>query len=223
MLAESLERIRREIAAAARRAGRDPEAVRLVAVTKTVGVERIREALALGLHDFGENRVQEALPKVQLFPRERWHFIGHLQTNKVKKVVGSFVLIHSLDRYSLAEALQQEGEKRGCLVPALVQVNVSGERSKHGLAPEELADFLAALRDFPRIKVEGLMTMAPYTEDPEETRPVFRRLKELQQEAEARGMALPHLSMGMSNDFTVAVEEGATIVRIGSSLFGGAP
>ncbi|HOB87916.1 MAG TPA: alanine racemase, partial [Bacillota bacterium] len=97
------------------------------------------------------------------------------------------------------------------------------ERSKHGLAQEELADFLAALRDFPRIKVEGLMTMAPYTEDPEETRPVFRRLKELQQEAEARGMALPHLSMGMSNDFTVAVEEGATIVRIGSSLFGGAP
>jgi len=220
VLEDNLRRVRSEIAAAAMRAGRDPEDVRLVAVTKTVGVETVRRAVALGLEDFGENRVQGAREKLAAFPGLRWHFIGHLQSNKVKEVLAHFVLIHSLDSFSLAEALQQYGEKLQRDVAALVQVNVAGEESKYGLDPVELPDFLEALSRMPRIKVEGLMTMAPWVEDPEEVRPVFRRLRELRQNHRRPGMDLPHLSMGMTGDFAVAVEEGATLVRIGSAIFG---
>ncbi len=220
MLDENLQRIRKDITDAARRAGRDSGDVRLVAVTKTVGVEAVRRAAALGLEDFGENRLQEAGDKLRAFPHLRWHFIGHLQSNKVKDVLSDFFLIHSLDRFSLAEALQHWGEKLDRQAAALVQVNVSGEDSKYGLDPSELPDFLAALRECPQIKVEGLMTMAPWVEDPEEVRPVFRRLRELQQAHRRPEMMLTHLSMGMTGDYVVAVEEGATMVRIGSALFG---
>lgn len=220
MLAENLKRIRAEIAAAAGRAGRDPGTVRLVAVTKTVGCEQVRRAAALGLQDFGENRLQEAREKVETFPQLCWHFIGHLQTNKVKQVLAGFSLIHSLDRLSLAGALQRWGDNLEKEVTALVQVNVSGEESKFGLAPAELPDFLAALRDYPRIRVAGLMTMAPWVDHPEEARPFFRRLRELRRANAGPDLPLPHLSMGMTNDYTVAVEEGATMLRIGTALFG---
>lgn len=220
MLDDNLQRIRKEIFDAASRAGRDPQAVRLIAVTKTVGVEEVRQAAVMGLEEFGENRLQEARDKVDAFPGLRWHFIGHLQTNKVKDVMAGFSLIHSLDRFSLAEALQHWGEKLDRTTAVLVQVNVSGEESKYGLNPSELTDFLTALRGMPRIAVEGLMTMAPWVDDPEEVRPVFRRLRELQQAHRRPGMMLPHLSMGMTGDFAVAVEEGATMVRIGTALFG---
>ncbi len=220
MLEENLRQVKNNILAAARRAGRDPGKIRLVAVTKTVGVETVRQAAALGLEDFGENRLQEAREKVRLLPQLRWHFIGHLQTNKVRDVLRSFSLIHSLDRYSLAEALQRWGEKLDCRARVLVQVNISGEESKHGLDPQELPDFLEALHDLPRIVVLGLMTMAPWVDNPEEVRPVFRRLRELQQKHRRPEMTLPELSMGMTADYTVAVEEGATLVRVGTALFG---
>jgi PLP dependent protein len=220
MLDENLKRIREDIAAAAGRVGRDPGEVRLVAVTKTVGVDEVRRAAALGLNDFGENRLQEARDKVCAFPQLRWHFIGHLQTNKVKDVLANFSLIHSLDRFSLAEALQHWGEKLNRTAAVLIQVNVSGEESKYGLNPTELPDFLVSLREMPRITVEGLMTMAPWVDNAEEVRPFFRRLRELQQAHRRPEMLLPHLSMGMTGDFAVAVEEGATMVRIGTALFG---
>jgi len=220
MLEENLQQVKNNIQAAARRAGRDPGEVRLVAVTKTVGVDAVRQAAVLGLEDFGENRLQDAREKVRLLPHLRWHFIGHLQTNKVKDVLRSFCLIHSLDRYALAEALQKWGEKLDCQARVLVQVNVSGEESKYGLDPLELPDFLEALRDLPRLSVQGLMTMAPWVDNPEEARPVFRRLRELQQKLRRPEMMLPELSMGMTADYTVAVEEGATLVRVGTALFG---
>ncbi|HOA35133.1 MAG TPA: YggS family pyridoxal phosphate-dependent enzyme [Bacillota bacterium] len=220
MLKKNLRHIQMEIAAAARRAGRSPSGIRLVAVTKTVGPDEIREAAALGLRDFGENRLQEAKPKLQLFPELRWHFIGHLQTNKVKEVLNAFSLIHSLDRFSLARELQRRAERLDTEARCLVQLNISGEKSKFGLSEVELPDFLEAMHGFSRIKIEGLMTMAPYCDDPAETRPIFRRLRELQEACARPGMELKELSMGMTNDYTVAVEEGATLVRIGTALFG---
>lgn len=216
MLAENLNHIRGEIAQAAKRSGRTPDQIRIIAVTKTVDVEQVRAAAALGLHEFGENRFQEARDKVNALPGLTWHFIGHLQSNKVRDVINSFSLIHSLDRLSLAEAIQRWGERLDRHVSVLVQVNVSGEDSKYGVDPEGLPDFLAVLRDFDRIRVEGLMTMAPWVDDPEAVRPVFRRLRQLRD----AGGGGAELSMGMTNDYAVAIEEGATMVRIGSALFG---
>ncbi len=211
--------VKAQIAAAAEAVGRDPREVRLVAVTKTVGVEEVRQAVALGINDFGENRVQDAAPKVATLPEARWHFIGHLQSNKVKDVLPFYSLIHSLDRPSLAAALQSTAESLDKTVDVLVQVNVSGEESKFGLEPSALADFLGYLNSLERIRVCGLMTMAPFVDDPEAVRPVFRRLRELRDLYVTSGNGLNELSMGMTNDYKVAVEEGATIVRIGSALF----
>jgi len=211
--------VKAEIAAAAENAGRDPSVIKLVAVTKTVSVEEVRQALALGISDFGENRVQDAAPKVAALPEARWHFIGHLQSNKVKDVLPFYTLIHSLDRPSLAAALQNAAERFDKFVDVLVQVNVSGEDSKFGLEPSALADFLGYLNGLQRIRIHGLMTMAPFVDDPEEVRPVFHRLRELRDRYTTSGNGLQELSMGMTNDYKVAVEEGATIVRIGSALF----
>lgn len=211
--------VKAEIAAAAESAGRDPSAVRLVAVTKTVGLEVVRQAMALGIGDFGENRVQDAAPKVTALPEARWHFIGHLQSNKVKDVLPHYTLIHSLDRPSLAASLQSAAERFDKIADVLVQLNVSGEDSKFGLEPSALADFLGYVSGFKRIRIHGLMTMAPFVDDPEEVRPVFRRLRELRDLYATPGIGLQELSMGMTNDYKVAVEEGATIVRIGSALF----
>lgn len=220
MLANNLKEIQKKIDAAALRAGRSPSEIRLVAVTKTVGPDEIRRAAALGLRDFGENRLQEAKPKLQLFPELRWHFIGHLQTNKVKDVLKAFSLIHSLDRLSLARELERRAGRLDSEARCLVQINISGEKSKFGLEEAELGDFLEAMRDYSRIKIEGLMTMAPYHAEPAEARLLFRRLRRLQKIHARPGMKLKELSMGMTNDYTVAVEEGATMLRIGTALFG---
>ncbi|MGQ9778752.1 MAG: YggS family pyridoxal phosphate-dependent enzyme [Bacillota bacterium] len=228
-LAARWEKVKDRIAAAARRSGRNPAEVTVVAVTKTVPVETIRAAMALGLCDLGENRVQEALAKQAVLGREglRWHLIGTLQTNKAKRAVESFDLIHSLDRWELAEILARTAERLGRKVPVLLQVNVTGEATKHGIPPEEVFSFLARLLKWRDLLVpSGLMTMAPLTEDPETTRPVFRRLGELFRTARTEfglGVEWRWLSMGMSQDFEVAVEEGANLVRIGTAIFGARP
>jgi len=219
MLAEKYRKVIETINEAARRSNRDPGDIKLIAVTKTVGIEAVRQAFSLGINDFGENRVQDAAAKVAGLPEVRWHFIGHLQTNKVKNVVPAYSLIHSLDRLSLAEALQGYAEKLDREVEVLIQVNVSGESSKYGMQPEELPGFLSKISAFNCLKVRGLMTMAPFVDDPEEARPFFQKLRLLRDENAGTGFELKELSMGMTNDYTVAVEEGATMVRIGSALF----
>lgn len=218
------EAVQERIKAACERSQRDASKVQVVAVTKYVDMERTRQALDSGLHRLGESRVQEALPKWEaLGERGEWHFIGHLQRNKVKYVVGRFTYLHSLDRYSLAEELSRRCENTGNVIHCFLQVNVAGEDSKYGLAPAELSEFAREVVQLPGLKIEGLMTMAPHEEDPEMVRPVFRELKSLQeqlQKLEEPGLSLPHLSMGMSNDYVVAVEEGATCLRLGSTLVG---
>lgn len=198
--------------------------MKLVAITKYVDVARMQEAYALGIRDFGESRIQEALPKRAVLskPDLRWHFIGHLQTNKVKRVVEDFLLIHSVDSFKVAEALSREAAARGLVQPILVQVNTSEEPSKFGFSPETApTEVWRIVRELPGVSVRGLMTMAPRVEDPEAARPYFRRLRELRDMLENQGLdGLEHLSMGMSHDFAVAVEEGSTLIRIGSALFG---
>lgn len=218
-LESNYQKVKSAIASAAERVGRDPLSVQLVAVTKTVGIETVQAAFSLGMADFGENRVQDAVEKVTALPEANWHFIGHLQSNKVKDVLPSFKLIHSLDRRSLAVALQKWAEKMNLEVSVLIQVNVSGEKSKFGLAPEELPEYLKYLCTLDRIKPCGLMTMAPYVDHAEQVRPFFRHLRQLRDLHSEDLPGLRELSMGMTNDYQVAVEEGATIVRIGSAIF----
>ncbi|HEU4965535.1 MAG TPA: YggS family pyridoxal phosphate-dependent enzyme [Bacilli bacterium] len=217
-----LTEIEGRIAAACARAGRDPQEVRIVAVTKYVGVPETEALIVAGQTDLGENRLQVAQPKLDAITADvRWHYIGSLQTNKVKDVIGRFALLHSLDRLSLAKEIQKRALQQGITVPCLVQVNVSGEASKSGLAPDEVASFLKQVREMPQVNVRGYMTMAPLTDDPAATRDVFRGLRELRDKLLADGSApetAVELSMGMSGDFEVAVEEGATLVRIGSLL-----
>lgn len=219
MLAKNYQNVLQLIDEAAARSGRSSQEIKIIAVTKTVGPEKVREAIELGLTDFGENRVQDAAEKVATITGVRWHFIGHLQSNKVRDVLPAYCLIHSLDRISLAEALQRCAERLALEVEVLIQVNVSGEESKFGLAPEAVPDFISRLQQFDRLKIAGLMTMAPFVEDPEEVRVCFRDLRLLRDSLVKPGLKLPELSMGMTNDFVVAVEEGATMVRIGSALF----
>jgi PLP dependent protein len=221
-VAARYEAVRRQVADAADIAGRDPSDIRIVAVTKTVGLDEIGQAVDAGLHDFGENRVQEFLGKYGLFPGFNWHFIGTLQTNKVKDVVGRACLVHSVDSSRLLEEIDRRAEQAGVVQAVLLQVNVSGETSKHGFEPAELRDALIEASALSSVEVRGLMTMAPYGR-PEDSRWVFRELKELRdslREMPLNGVELDELSMGMTNDFKVAVEEGSTIVRIGRALFG---
>jgi len=225
-LRDAAGRVERRIAAACERSGRERGEVNVIAVTKYVTLERTVEVIEAGYSNIGENRWQDAKDKWEAL-RERedvkWHFIGHLQTNKVKDVLGRFAAVHSLDRWSLAEEIQKKAERLGLVVPCFVQLNVSGEETKYGLPPDQLMSFLERLKSCSAIDVVGLMTMAPHEEDPEKTRPVFRRLRELREEANAAGAygkPIAHLSMGMSNDFEIAIEEGATWVRLGSVLVG---
>ncbi|MDY0087439.1 MAG: YggS family pyridoxal phosphate-dependent enzyme [Coriobacteriia bacterium] len=221
-IAERYDAVRRQVADAADACGRDPQDITIVAVTKTVGVDAIHDALAAGIVDFGENRVQEFTAKWGLFPRARWHFIGTLQTNKVKDVVGKAHLIHSVDSLRLLSRIERRAAEQGVIQPVLLQVNVSGEEEKHGLSPDDLSETLAEAADMDSVEVRGLMTMAPLARA-EDVRWVFRELRELRDSLRATladGVELEHLSMGMSGDFRVAVEEGATIVRIGRALFG---
>src|SRR6266851_2974012 len=215
-----LETVRQTIARSAERAGRDPHEVALVAVTKTFPVERIREALAVGLRILGENRVQEALPKIREIGLANvdWHLIGHLQTNKVKFIEGRFRMVQSLDGVALAEALDHRLQSP---LDVLVEVNVAEEPQKTGVLPADLAAVAAAVNAGRRLRLRGLMTVAPMVPDPEAVRPVFRRLRSLRDETSQQlGVALPVLSMGMTDDYAIAVEEGATMLRLGRALFG---
>ncbi len=223
-LKENLESVKSRIRDAALRSGRNPDDILLVGVTKTVEPDIMMQAYDLGLAEFGENRVQEFIRKADIINREcHWHIIGRLQTNKVKYLDNRVSLIHSLDRMELALALQARGEKTGRVWDVLVQVNVSGEETKAGVSPKDLKDFVNAVVKLGNIHVKGLMTIAPYTEDPEEVRWVFRELSKLavdMQREKKENMSMEFLSMGMSNDFEIAIEEGANIVRIGSAIFG---
>lgn len=224
MIAQHIDSIRQRIAKSALQAGRRPEDIRLVAVSKTVAAERIRQAFHAGLRVFGENYIQEARDKAQAvsdLPIE-WHFIGHLQSNKAKYAVRQFALIHSVDSLRLAAEIDREARKAGKIQPILIQVNVAGEATKSGVDPEALIDLARSVSALSHVRVAGLMTMPPFSEDPEASRPHFRRLKALADHCAASvpGIDLHELSMGMSGDFEVAVSEGATLVRIGTAIFG---
>ena len=224
MLKENLEEVEKNIQEACRRSGRDRRDVTLVAVSKTKPAEMVQEAYDLGQRDFGENKVQELTAKCQVLPEDiRWHLIGHLQTNKVKYIVGKTCLVHSVDSIKLAAAISKEAVKHGCTVPVLIEVNVAGEESKFGVSPEETEALVREASALPALEIRGLMTIAPNVSDPEKNRPVFRRLKELSVDIAGKNInnvTMNVLSMGMTGDYQVAVEEGATIVRVGTGIFG---
>lgn len=224
-LAENLEAIQQRIRAACERSGRDPDSVRLLPVTKAQPPEVVNAAAELGLTIFGENKVQEAKAKIPLCPgRLRWHMIGHLQTNKCRDAVELFEMIQSVDSLHLAEEINKRAEQASKRMPILLEVNITGEGSKFGYSPEKLLEDLPLINSMRRLEIHGLMTVPPWTSEPEKVRPAFRQLRELKQRCEqVLGAPLPHLSMGMSGDFEVAIEEGATIVRVGTALFGARP
>ncbi|NMA54748.1 MAG: YggS family pyridoxal phosphate-dependent enzyme [Firmicutes bacterium] len=215
--------LRDKIEAAAVRSGRRLEDIRIIAVTKTVPADKIDAAVAAGLEHIGESRVQEAASKKEIVaPGPMWHLIGHLQRNKAKHAIRLFDFIHSVDSWRLARALQRRAEEADLTVNCLVQVNISGEKTKYGVSPDQLVSLLKKISSLSRLNVHGLMTIAPYAEDPEEVRPIFRQLRQLAERVDK--LALPRicmqeLSMGMSGDFEPAIEEGATMVRIGSAIF----
>jgi len=223
-LINAINNVKENIREAALKSGRRPEDVLILGVTKTVDVETMQKAYDLGITHFGENRVQEYLKKSDIINREcHWHIIGRLQTNKVKYLDQRITLIHSLDRIELAEALQMRGQKINYVFPVLVQVNVSGEDTKAGIGPDDLRSFVLKLSKMDNIKVKGLMTIAPYTEEPEKVRYIFKKIKQLAIDIErekVENISMTELSMGMSGDYKVAIEEGSTIVRIGSAIFG---
>ncbi len=227
MLAENIASVQKRIAEAAERGGRQANQITLVAVSKTKPVELVKQAYELGLRDFGENRVQDALPKIAEFRHAgiapvTWHMIGHLQRNKVNKVIGSFDAVQSVDSLQLAQALDAHARELEVRLKILLQVNVSGETSKEGMTLEETPALAKQIVALPHLDVQGLMTIAPLVQDPEQTRPVFQALRRLRDQLRE---GIPqstweHLSMGMTDDYGVAIEEGATIVRVGRAIFG---
>jgi pyridoxal phosphate enzyme (YggS family) len=223
-IADNLRTVRDRIAAAARRAGRDPSSVRLVVVTKTVDAGRVREAAAAGATILGENRVQEAKEKIELLgPIASWHLIGRLQSNKAKYAVRLFDLIHSVDSIGLAKELDRQAAKIGKVQDVLVEVSIAGEAAKAGVSAADAAGLVREAAKLEHIAIKGLMTMPPLSENPEDARPYFRRLRELASAIAAENIqkvSMQELSMGMSGDFEVAVEEGATLVRVGTAIFG---
>jgi hypothetical protein len=222
-IAENLAVVRARMSAAAARAGRKAEEVQLVAVSKTHPPDVVREALGAGLTVFGENRVQEAKAKIPQLPGHlHWHLVGHLQTNKARDAVELFEMVQSVDSVRVAQELDKWADRAARSLRVLLECNVSGEGTKFGFRPDEALAALAELNALPRIEVCGLMTMAPFCKEPEDARPVFRALRELRDRLQQEhGIPLPALSMGMTNDFEVAIEEGATIIRLGTAIFGG--
>jgi hypothetical protein len=228
LIRENITRVRERIVAACRRAGRREEEVRLIAVTKTVPAERIRAAFEAGLREFGENRVQEAKAKR---PRlsdltATWHMIGHLQTNKAKLARELFHWIHSVDSFRLAEKLHQAAARAGDRLPVLLEVNLGGESSKGGVPEAEVLVLAEQIGGLSSLEVRGLMAIPPFLDDPEQVRPYFRRLREIArriEQARIQGVTMRELSMGMSHDFEVAIEEGATMIRVGTAIFGPRP
>lgn len=226
-IAANLAHIRQRMADAAQRARRNPDEIRLIAVSKTHPFAAIQAALDAGQSDFGENRFEELWSKIvtaeeaKLTDRIRWHMIGPVQGRKTDQTIGPIALVHSVDRLKIAQRIGRDAEAASSVVSVLLEVNISGEESKHGFAPDEVREQWTHLARLPGIRIEGLMTMAPFVDDAEETRPVFRGLRKLRDELAAMHRAeLPHLSMGMTNDFEVAIEEGATLIRIGTAIFG---
>jgi pyridoxal phosphate enzyme (YggS family) len=229
-LIENVKNIYRRMSHAAMRVERNPEEVRLVAVTKNVDVERIKESVDWGLRIFGESKVQEAKEKIEELSRFThdalrftpisWHLVGHLQNNKAKTAIQLFDLIHSLDSIELSKELDKHAEKAKKIQRVLIQVKLSEEETKYGISKEGLTDLIKAVSNMRNLKLEGLMTMPPFFDDPEKARPYFRKLRELRDNFVKSGYKLIELSMGMTHDFEVAIEEGATIVRIGTGIFG---
>lgn len=224
MSVENYRMVQQKIEEACLRSGRKKEDVTLIAVSKTKPISMIQELLPEGVVDFGENKPQELKEKQEQLPKNlKWHMIGHLQRNKVKYVVGRSCMIHSLDSLRLAQAIDEEAKKQKTIMPVLVEVNVAGEKSKFGIKPEETLDFIKRISAFSHICVKGLMTIAPFVEDPEENRAHFRNLYNLFVDIKARNVDnvdMCSLSMGMTNDYEIAVEEGATHVRVGTGIFG---
>ena len=220
-VADNLRAVMDSIEAAAKRSGRDAGNVRLVVVSKTVAADVVNEAVAAGAKILGENRVQEALPKMEAVGAGvAWHLIGTLQKNKAKHAVGAFELIHSLDGIELARELARQAVKRGIVQDALIEVNVAGESTKHGVGPDAAMSLAREAAALSGLRITGLMCIPPFTENPEDSRPYFRRLKGLLKELNDAGFPMSELSMGMTQDYEVAVEEGATLVRVGTAIFG---
>lgn len=224
MVRENLEQVEKNIQAACEKAGRSRDEVTLVAVSKTKPVSMLMEAYDSGIRIFGENKVQELCDKYEQMPKDiQWHMIGHLQTNKVKYLVDKAALIHSVDSVHLAKVIQKEAEKKQVTVPILIEVNVAEEESKFGTTLEEALQMVREISLFPNVRIEGLMTIAPFVENPEENRKYFRALRQLAVDINAKNIDNVHvriLSMGMTNDYMVAIEEGATMVRVGTGIFG---
>ncbi len=224
MLSQNLREVESNIKSACERVGRARESVTLIAVSKTQPVSAIEEAYALGIRDFGENKVKEMLGKEPQLPADiRWHLIGHLQTNKVKSVLSNTVLIHSLDSLKLLDAVDFEAMKQKITVEGLLEVNVAEEESKFGFHPSELWELLSRLRQYKNLRIRGLMTVAPFTTNAENNREIFQKLKEISIDIKWNtldNISMDILSMGMTGDYSVAIEEGATMVRVGTGLFG---
>ncbi len=224
MITENLEQVRKNIDEACRMAGRDPKEVTLIAVSKTKPVSMLKEAYDAGARCFGENKVQEIMDKHPQLPEDiQWHMIGHLQRNKVKYIVDKVSMIHSVDSLRLAQTIEQEAAKHNVCVPVLLEVNVAQEESKFGLKMDKVLPLIETIADFPHIKVQGLMTIAPYVENAEDNRDFFRQLKKLSVDIEAKNInnvSMSVLSMGMTGDYQGAVQEGATMVRVGTGIFG---
>ena len=228
MISENFRQVKRRIIDAAKRVGRDPSDVRLLAVTKEQSDVTVAEGIQAGMTLLGENKVQEASSKIEALGRNglEWHFIGRLQKNKVKFIFDLFDLIHSVDSLALAEAIHKTAQKIGSCMPVLLQINISGEESKLGMDPLDLPKEIEGVAKLEGVKIKGLMTIPPYTSDPENSRPYYARLRELRDTCSSLNIpriCLDELSMGMSNDYEVAIEEGATLVRVGTGLFGPRP
>ncbi|MDO4803743.1 MAG: YggS family pyridoxal phosphate-dependent enzyme [Lachnospiraceae bacterium] len=224
MLKDNLENVKKKVREACMEAGRDASCVTVVAVSKTKPIEAIKELYDAGHRDFGENYIQELRVKQEALPKDiRWHMIGHLQRNKVKYIAEYICLIHSVDSYALAETIEKEAAKCGRTIPILIEVNVGEEESKFGIRPEEAEDLVRRISSLPHVRIKGFMTSAPYVEDPEEDRECFSKLRDLSVDIALKkidNVEVSVLSMGMSNDYIVATQEGSTMVRVGTSIFG---
>lgn len=224
MVKENLALVEKKICEACKKSGRSRDEVTLIAVSKTKPVEMIQEAIDYGIREFGENKVQELTNKMDIISEQlNWHLIGHLQRNKVKYIVDRVCLIHSVDSLRLAEQIDEEAKKKGVVCNILIEVNISGEESKFGVTREELKELLGKIKNLHNVQVKGLMTIAPYVENPEDNRKYFREMRKLfvdMSHENADNIKMEILSMGMTGDYTVAIEEGATMVRVGTGIFG---
>ena len=224
MLKDNFETVEKNVANACARAGRDRSEVTLIAVSKTKPVEMLREVYDAGARDFGENKVQEICEKYDKLPSDiKWHMIGHLQRNKVKQVIDKVTLIHSVDSYRLAQEISVQAQKKGLSIPILIEVNIAGEESKFGISADDTIQLVEEIAALPNLKIQGLMTIAPYVVDAEENRLYFRQIKQLSVDIKNKNIdnvSMDILSMGMTGDYEVAIEEGATMVRVGTGIFG---